>query len=413
MLENIDYLIPDDPAKIMELMMTLEGRRSPHALFSHMRDIAPVYRDPNSGMIFLHRWADCDQVLRSPRFGGQNGRLQSHPSYPSSDALQLIAGNLAFKDPPDHTRLRNFAQRAFSRPVIEGLRGYLLDLTQQVLDRLEPLDEIDVVNDFAIQIPPAVICHMLGVPTEDRPLFESWVADQFRLLTPTPTTPEVLAEVDGTTRQLVAYMSALIDERRAAPRDDLISALIAARGTDGDQMTQHELVAMATMLLGGGSDTTRFVIAMGIRGLIRDPEQAELLREDPTLDAKAFEEFARLYGPVVTANSRKSYDDVEIGGVMIKAGEWVVPQILAANTDPATFRDPMRLDIRRHPNPHLAFGGGAHACIGMMMARMIGPVAIGSFTRRYPRLTLVDEHLDINPQLFALRGLNSLRVRKV
>lgn len=289
----------------------------------------------------------------------------------------------------------------------------MTELTNDVLTRLDNQDTIDVVNDLAIQIAPAVICKMLGVPQADRPKFEAWVADQFRLLTPTPVAPEVLAEVDATTRQLTGYVGALVYERRSQPQNDLISTFIAARGPDGDKLSDKELVAMATMLLGGGSDTTRFVIAMSIRALIREPEQAAALRADPSLDAKAFEEFCRLYCPVTVGNSRKSYVGTEIGGVQIKAGEWTVPVLLAANTDPAVFENPLRLDIRRQPNPHLAFGGGAHACIGMMLARMIGPHVIGSFIRRFPKLALVSEELDINSKLFAMHGLNSLHVRKV
>lgn len=405
--------IPDDPAEILRLLETADGKRYPHALFNRLREVAPVYRDPHTGVIYASRWADADHVFRSARFGGQEGRLQADPRFETSDALQLIAANLAFRDPPEQTRLRLYAQKAFSRPVIEGMRTYLHQLTAEVLDGLSQRDEFDIVNDFAIRIPPTVICHMLGIPTADRVKFEGWVADQFRLLSPVAIPDEVLAEVNVSTRKLVAYTTELIEQRRREPNNDLVSGLINARDAKGQAMTPHELIAMTLVLLAGGSDTTRFVIAMGSRGLLLDPAQGDLLRADPRLEALAFEEFCRLYGPVMVGNLRQSYDDTPLGDVAVKAGEWVAPVIIAANLDPAMFTDPLSLDITRQPNPHQAFGGGAHMCLGIMLARMIGSHAIAAFARQFPRLQLVDAGLDVNMHLPALRGLNSLRVKRV
>ncbi|MCP3720623.1 cytochrome P450 [Paraburkholderia sp. CNPSo 3281] len=404
--------IPNDPVELMKRLQESDGRRFPHDLYNRLREVAPVWRDPDSRIVFAFRWAEADHLFRSQSFGGQEGRLASDPRFENSPALHLIASNIAFRDPPELTRLRSYAQKAFSRPVIEGVRAYLEGLTTEVLDSLADNDEIDIVNDYAIRIPPAVICHMLGIPIEDRATFEGWVADQFRLLTPLPISDETLAEIDASTRSLVEYTSSLIEERRSAPRDDLISGLLQGADSAGQRMTPQEMIAMTIVLLGGGSDTTRFVIAMGARALILDKEQGDALRADPKLDARAFEEFCRVYGPVAIGNIRRSPDDAELGGVKIPAGTWVAPVIASANLDPAVFTDPYRIDIRRNPNPHLAFGGGAHACLGMMMARMIGPYAIGRFARHFPRLDVCDAQLDVNEKLFAIRGLMSLKVRR-
>lgn len=405
--------VPDDPAELMRLLQSPQGMQAPQPLFNRLREVAPMWRDPASGLVFASRWAVADQLYRSPSFGGQEGRLQADPRFDHSPALQLIAANVGFRDPPELNRLRAYAQKAFSRPVIEGVRGFLQALTQRTLDELADHDEFDLVNDYAIRIPPTVICHMLGIPVEDRPMFESWVADQFRLLTPFRVTDEVLAEVDASTVKLVDYMTRLIDARRREPQTDLISGLLAGRDAAGQPMTPLEMVAMTNVLLNGGSDTTRFVIAMGIRALVLDPVQGDLLREDPKLDGPAFEELCRMYGPVTIGNTRRSTQDHELGGMHIPAGTWVAPVIAAANFDPAVFENPDVMDIRRKSNPHLSFGGGAHACLGMMMARMIGPHAIGELVRRYPRLEMVDRELDINKQLFGMRGLMSLKVRKI
>jgi cytochrome P450 len=408
---NPPFLIPESPQEIMTLLDTSEGKRFPHSLYHRLAELAPVYRDEKTGVWYLHRWADCSHVLRSPRFGGQDGRLQQDPRFPHSDALQLIAYNLAFKDPPEHTRLRRFAQQAFSRPVIDRMRSYLDSLIVEVLSDLSERKEFDIVSDYANRIPGAVICEMLGVPREDHELFDAWLADQFRLLSPTPATAAVLTEVDASTRELRAYVMDLIEQRRLSPKEDLISAFLSAKDEKGEGISSRELVAMTVVLLAGGTDTTKFSICMGTRSLIQQPETAELLRQNPDLETQAFEEVLRLYGPVMQANARQAYDDIEISGSLIKAGDWVVPVILSANLDPEKFPDPLKLDFSRNPNPHLAFGGGAHSCLGMMLARLVGPRSIAALQRHFKGLSLVSDVLDINTQLYSLRGLRTMRVR--
>jgi cytochrome P450 len=402
----------DDPQSLLRATETLEGKRNPHPLFNRLRELAPIYFDPVSQLHFLFRWEDCNKILRSNRYG-QGDRISLDSRYGSSTALQFINANLAFKDAPDHTRLRNFAQKAFTRPVVERMRKYLEQLTNTVLDELESKTEIDVVADYSARIPGTVICEMLGIPRVDHDKFDAWIADQFRLLSPMPTPDAVLAEVDVSTQALKDYLLTLIESRRSVPQDDLISAFLAVRDEHGQTMSNDELMPMCSVLLGGGSDTTKFVIAMALRALAGDPEQARKMREDPALQGKAFEEFLRFYGPVTMGNLRVSFDDTEIGGYPIKAGEAVVPVLLAANFDSAVFADPDQLDVARHPNQHLAFGGGSHACLGMMLARLVGPYAIDAFNRRFPAIEVVDPVLDVNEKLFALRGLRSMRVRRV
>jgi cytochrome P450 len=403
--------IPEEPGEILRALFGDAGRAAPNSLLHRMREVAPVYYDDASQIWYLFRWHDCNSTLRSDRFG-QAGRLQLDPRFATSDALRLIADNISFKDPPDHARLRSFAQKAFTGPAVARMRGYLDTQSHHVLDELAGREQFDVVNDYAARIPSTVICEMLGVPREDHPKFDSWIADQFRLLSPEPPSDQLLAEVDASTRAFSSYIVALIEERRRAPREDLISRFVAVSDDPGSPVTQAELVAMVVVLLAGGSDTTKFVISMGIRSLIQHRDQAQWLRQDPTREPRAFEEFLRLYGPIVMGNLRKSYDDLEISGVRIRAGDSVVPVLLAANLDPAVFTEPDQLNLARHPNPHLAFGGGIHSCLGMMLARLVAPFAISLVNRRLPRLELVDEVLDMNPSLFSLRGLRSLRVRQ-
>ncbi len=251
---------------------------------------------------------------------------------------------------------------------------------------------------------------MLGIPRADHVLFDKWLADQFRLVRPTPASDELLADTDRSTRSLEDYLTGVIAERRDQPRDDLISALIAAE-EGGESLTEREMVVMISLLLAGGSESTKTLIAMAVRNLLLHPDQFARLRGDPTLDRTATEELTRFESPIDMANVRMSFDDVELAEVKISAGESVVPMVLAANRDPERFDDPESLDLGRNPNPHLAFAVGIHMCLGIALARLEASHAIGSLVRRLPRLELIDSAPDVNFELASLRGFNTLRVR--
>jgi cytochrome P450 len=412
MLDGELNAIPDDPQALVRMLQTETVRRDPHPYYDRLRELAPVFKDADSGMWYLTGWEPCNRVLRSDRFG-QGGRIKLDPRYETSSSLRLLGENLTGMDAPEHTRLRFLASQGLSRPVVETMRQYLHALTAQVLDELSDRDAFDVVADYAARIPNTVICEMLGVPREDHEQFGAWLADQFRLLSPIPPTDELLAEVDVSVNNLEDYLAKVIDERRRAPRTDLISAFIASDTAAGDRMTPREVVVMTLVLLGGGSDTTKTVISMGVRALLQNAAERQKLIDSPAIDNKAFEELIRMCGPVLVANPRISFDDIEIGGHAVRAGEMVAPVLIAANFDPAVFPDPHRLNLERSPNPHLSFGHGAHICVGNMLARMVGMHAMGSLIRRFPDLQLVDDRLDARVDLFALRGVKSLHVRRV
>ena len=401
----------DEAQTLIALLDTPEGKADPFPLFRRLREIAPVHRDEQAGLWRLFGWEDCNRVFRSDRFGQgtPGGRLRADPRFEGSATLKTMAENITMLDPPEHTRLRALVQRAFILPSVERMRGYVQELTRTLLDELEGRAQFDVIADYAARIPNSVICEMLGVPRADHRLFDKWLADQFRLVRPTPAPDELLADTDNSTRALEDYLTGLIDERRRAPREDLISALIAAE-TEGDRMTHREVVVMIGLLLAGGSESTKTVIALAVRNLLLDPAQLARLRADPALDRTAVEELIRFDNPIVMANVRLSFDDAELSEVRIAAGEAVVPMVAAANRDPAKFEGAEQLDLGRTPNPHLAFAAGVHQCLGVALARLEAGQAIGALVRRFPNLQLVDEAPDVNLNLASLRGLNSLRV---
>lgn len=397
------------PQQILASIRSPEGLRNPQLAYSRLREAAPVYRDPESGLIYITRWADCDRVLRSNDFTAPH-LIENDPRFGDSPSLQFLATGLPNLDAPKHTRFRREVQKSFSVPVLRKSEAFLRELVADNVAVLKDPTRFDVVGDYASAIPSTVICVLLGVPVEDRDVFGGWIADQFRLLGPGRIPDETLAEVDATTRLLIAYMSDLIERRRREPQVDIISGLVASQDAAADPMTMTEMAVTASILLAGGSDSTRTSIATGVKFLLENGDQLADFLGDPSADAAMFEEVVRLGGAVVLANLRKAAADTEIGGETVRAGELVVPVIAAANVDPQKFEHPMRFDIRRKPNPHIGFGGGIHVCVGNMLARMVAPVSIAALVRAYPDMQLTGESVDTSTM--ALRSLGSVMVEK-
>lgn len=402
---------PKDPHELFKLASTPEGKQDPHRLFSRMRAQTPQWREPNSGMLYLLTYRDCQEAMRSPSFGAPD-LLRQSLQFSTSPSLQFLADALSNLDPPRHTRIRSQVQRSFSVKVLDRSREHVESLVATRIEALEGVQRFDAVADYAARIPADVICTMLGVPREDQASFLSWLAPQFRLLSPTPPTEQALAEANDATQALVDYVQALVERRRANPGADLLTELIAVQESSDDPLSLRELTVTLAILLAGGTDTTKTAISVGLQLLLEHPEQAQLLRKSPELMRPAFEEIVRYSGAVVIANSRMAREDTVLSGTPIRAGDYVVPVLAAANRDPVRFADPERFDISRHPNPHLGFGGGVHVCIGNMLARMVGQIAIPALLRAMPDLELERRRRDVDLQLPAMLGLKSLWVSR-
>ena len=313
------------------------------------------------------------------------------------------------RDPPDHTRLRGLASKAFTPRVVEGLRPRVQEIVDGLLDRVERRGTMDLIEEFAYPIPVNVICEMLGVPVEDHERFKGWSLDLARGLDSIMLGPDSeVAKRSGLARQgLTDYFRALIAERRASPRGDLLSGLIAAEEA-GDKLSEHELLATCILLLVAGHETTVNLIGNGTLALLRHPDQRQKLRARPELIGTAVEELLRYDGPV-QRTARTPSEDVAIGGRTIPKGEIVMPFIGAADRDPAQFPDPDRLDITRAENRHIAFGLGIHFCLGAPLARVEGQIAINTLLGRMPRLALAVDRPQYRGSL-TLRGLTALPV---
>ncbi|MCW2860261.1 MAG: Cytochrome [Actinoallomurus sp.] len=307
--------------------------------------------------------------------------------------------------PPDHTRLRRLVSTAFTARRVAALRPRVQEITDGLLDAVLPAGHADLVADVALPLPVTVITEMLGVPLEDREGFQEWT-DTLLAQDPEHFDKDV---TDGAWRKMWAYLEDLLAAKRRRPADDLLSALITARD-DEQRLEEDELVSMAFLLLVAGYITTVNLIGGGVAALLAHPQQLKLLRDDPGLLPGAVEEFLRYDGPVNPGLVRFPTEDVKIGGVTIPRGATVLIATAIADRDPAQFTDPDRLDVTRTPGAHLAFGHGAHYCLGAPLARLEGEIAIGAILRRLRDLALAVPPEDLRWQVASLRGPKALPV---
>jgi cytochrome P450 len=378
----------------------------PYPTYHRLRAEAPVYQSP-LGFWVLTRYEDVVASLRDPRFVKEPiaSYVASRLGSPTPGAGMAMLD----RDPPDHTRLRGLVNKAFTPRVVEVLRPRIQKFVDDLLDRVEGKSSMDLIEDFAYPIPVVVICEMLGVPVADRDRFRTWGLDIARGLDAIllPLDSDVAIKSRAARTALAEYFRELIADRRASPRADLLSDLIAAEEA-GDKLNEEELLATCILLLVAGHETTVNLIGNGTLALLRHPAELKRLRDNPGLITTAVEELLRFDGPV-QRTARMPSEDVTIGGRTIAKNDLVMPFIGAADRDPAQFPDPDRLDITRTDNRHIAFGWGIHFCLGAPLARVEGQIAINSLLQRLPKLALATDRPEYRQSL-TLRGLSTLPV---
>jgi cytochrome P450 len=373
-----------------------------------LREKDPVNETP-LGLWRLTRHGDCLRLLREVKAGMRSTTGDSYSPRLTEQTRNGRASFMLFQDPPAHTRLRKLISHAFTPRAIERWRPEVERIANDCLDAVADRDEIDVIADLALPVPSTVICEMLGVPLDDRATFTTWTAEATHAITPNPfPEPALIERAESAANALADYFDRLIAERRGHLGDDLLSLLIRAE-EDGDRLSHDELVAQTIGLLIAGFETTIGLIGNGVRALALHPGELAKLRARPDLIASAVEECLRWDGPI-SAAIRILHEDCEFGGKTIPIDTPVLAILVAANRDPEMFPDPDRFDIERTPNEHLAFGGGAHFCLGAHLARMEGQVAIGALVRRFGRLELVSEHVEWGRSLFRVPA--ALRLKR-
>jgi cytochrome P450 len=378
-------------------------RDDPYPALRRLREVDPVNLTP-VGFWRLTRYADVWRLLHQAPAGVRttSGRL---PFIEESHEHQRLF--MLEQDPPTHTRLRRLVSRAFTPRAIERLRGDVQRIVDACLDRVAGRGTMDVIADLALPVPSTVICEMLGVPLADRESFTVWTAEATHGLAGEILPPEAGERARAAAEALGAYFEPLIAERRARLGDDLLSDLIRAEEA-GDRLSGAELISQSIGLLIAGFETTIGLIGNGVRALVSHPAELAKLRAHPELIASAVEECLRYDGPIILT-VRVLHEDVDFGGKTIPKDAMVWGMLAAANRDPAVFPEPDRFDVERQPNEHLAFGGGAHFCLGSHLARLEAQCAIGSLVRRFRDLALESETVEWGPSLFRVPGRLGLR----
>jgi cytochrome P450 PksS len=394
-------------------MASPQFKANPFPFYARLRAEAPIYRTTlptrETGWL-ITRYDDAVAVLKDERFVKDTANALTPAQLARQPWFRRIFKSLQRQmlstDPPDHTRLRALVSQAFTPRLVEQMRDRIQALTERLLDRVQAQRRFDLVRDFALPLPAIVIANMLGVPAADRHAFHRW---SNALMAAAQSTCHLLFAVPNTLLFL-RYLRNIIRKRRAEPQDDLVSALIHAEA-DGKRLSQEELLAMVVLLLVAGHETTVNLIGSGMLALLEQPEQLEKLRRDPGLIKPAVEELLRFTSPVELATERYACEDVTIGGVTIPRGDMVLVALASANHDERQFPNPDALDITRDPNKHLAFGLGAHFCLGASLARLEGALAINTLLRRLPglRLTVPPRQLRWRRGLL-LRGVEALPV---
>ena len=382
----------------------------PFPFYRRLRESGPVCRVVGVGGLdvwLVTRHDDAREALTDPRLtsdlrGATDPRLlEQLPSTERTSALR----SMIRLDPPDHTRLRRLVSTAFTARRVAAFEPRVQEITDRLLDAVVPAGRADLIEDFALPLPVTVISELLGVPLTDRDRFQEWTNV---LLTQRPNRPDIEA-TERAWQRMWSYLEGLLAAKRADPADDLLGALITARDRD-QRLDEGELVAMAFLLLVAGYVTTVNLIGNGIAALLAHPGQLKLLRDDPGLLPGAVEEFLRYDGPVSPGILRVAAEDLEIGGVPVPRGATVVIGTAVADRDPAEFPDADRLDVARTAGAHLAFGHGAHYCLGAPLARLEGRIAIGTVLRRLRDLTLAVPYDELTWRASGLRGLERLPV---
>lgn len=369
----------------------------------------PVRYDETTGMWNVYGHPEVHEIFTDPKtFSSNTQRLVPEMG---GDMAKFQQGNLLNMDPPDHTKLRKLISHAFTPKVVANLEPRIAELTNELLDDVSG-DRMELVTDLAYPLPVIVIAELLGVPSSDRPLFKKLVdgmlanSKQFSPIDDSEEQRTATKAVMGQAEQLIDYFAEHIADRRAHPRDDLLTKLVEAE-VDGERLTDDEVATFGMILLVAGHITTTMLLGNTVLCLDTHPEQLAAVRTDRSRVPAAIEESLRYFSPFA-ALGRATMTDVELGGAHIPADRLVMVWIAAANRDPRTFAGPDVFDPTRDPNPHVAFGRGIHFCVGAPLARLEGRVALNILLDRLPGLRTIPDDPPAFVPAPTMTGVNRL-----
>lgn len=370
-----------------DLNPTLPGVPDPYPIYRAVRETDPVHWCPGAGLWAITRYSDAESVLKDGRFSRQAFLDNLESRMGTQAILTMQRHELVFTDNPRHRDLRAVIGSAITAKSMQGLRPRVEEFIEQRLAPWRGKGSMDVIQDFARTYPTEVASLWLGIPEEDRPRMVEWI---FPLVA-----GRGIARDEATTlaaNQAVEsfnqYFRHLIGRRRQEPCDDLVTSLVNASAAHPGLMDDDDLISLFIAVFAAGHGPGIALLANTLLALLRRPAELARLREHPDCIATAVEEGLRFDPPTQAPNPLAATVDVEIGGRTIRQGQVVSVIIGAANRDPDAFPDPDAFDITRHPNRHLAFSGGEHFCLGAVLARLEGQIALNALLRNFSTLKL-------------------------
>jgi len=399
-----------DAGTIVMELLSPEGRIDPYPLYARAHELGPA-APAGDGLVLVSGYQACKQALRHPGLGADIGLVASPTDVEQHLSLALLSETILVSNPPDHGRLRSLMSQVFTARRVAALEPGIRRSVDTLLDGIEAAggSPVDFMDAFAFALPASVICELLGVPDQDRHRFRGLASDLMATLE-LLADPSGLPAADKAAAEVSEYFTALADQRRADPRDDLVTTLVQARDAADALLTDEELIANLASVLLAGFETTTHLLGNGLQLLFEHPDVMAGLRVGKIATQSFVEEVLRYDSPVQVSNRRALADGIDIDGVPVPAGTHVVLLLGAANRDPARYADPGRFDPERGDIQPLSFGGGMHHCLGAMLARLEGAVAFDGLLSRFPALGPAAGTRPTRRDRLALRGYETLPV---
>ncbi|MBY0131595.1 cytochrome P450 [Bacillus cereus] len=376
-----------------------ESRKKQPILFVNQVEIGKEW--------LITRYEDALPLLKDNRLKKDWTNVFSQDTknmYLSVDNSDHLTTHMLNSDPPNHSRLRSLVQKAFTPKMIAQLDGRIQRIADDLISDIERKGTLNLVDDYSFQLPIIVISEVLGIPKEDQAKFRIWS----HAVIASPETPEEIKETEKQLSEFITYLQYLVDIKRKEPKEDLVSALILAE-SEGHKLSARELYSMIMLLIVAGHETTVNLITNTVLALLENPNQLQLLKDNPKLIDSAIEEGLRYYSPVEVTTARWAAEPFQIHDRTIEKGDMVVIALASANRDETVFENPEVFDITRENNRHIAFGHGSHFCLGAPLARLEAKIAITTLFNRMPELQIKGNREEIKWQgNYLMRSLEEL-----
>ena len=399
-----------------ELLVSKNFMEDPYPVLRRLREEDPVHWSDSFGGWVLTRYDDVVTTFKDTNRFSNEGRLAKASAYLPEEtrarfkplADHYSQKSLVHSDPPEHTRFRELLNKVFNPRMVESMRPRIQEVTNELLRDVQERGGMDVVKDLANPLPVTILSAILGVPKPDGKFFKTWADDILAFQGVNKPPVESLERSQTAIVEMREYLGKLLKQKVRQPGEDLLSKLAAP--SEGDKLSEPELISTCVTLLTAGHETTTGLIGNGIYLLLRHSDQWRLLQENRSLLPSAVEEILRFESPIAR-QPRLMKQDAEMRGKQLRRGDMVFQMLNAANRDPAYFEEPDQIDVRRRKNPHLAFGHGIHLCIGAPLARAESQTVLSSVLDCLPNLRLVNEKADWELQKPNVRMLKSLHVQ--